>query len=311
MITRTACVGSGNIGRSWAMIFAAAGCEVALYDQDAEAPSRALAAIGPGLADLQTQGVIDDAEGALARIRIAASLEDALRDVEYVQESVVENLAVKQEIFRALDEAAPKAAVLASSVSSIPGSEFMEGLAGSARCVVAHPVNPPHLVPVVEIVPSPSTAEETLAACESFMTAIGQVPVRLSREITGYVLNRIQFALVKEALHLVQKGYVSAQGLDDIVKHGLGRRWAFMGPFETGHLNATEGLRAYFGNYEEAMNNMFDGLFTERPSIAPADIDAIASEIEQKTPSAAVPARQAWRDRRLAALSQHLRNEED
>jgi len=311
MFTRTACIGAGNIGRSWAMIFAAAGCKVALFDQDADAPARALAAIAPGLADLEAQGLIKDAKAALARIRIATTLEDALREVEYVQESVVENLAVKQEIFRALDAAAPPEAILASSVSSIPGSQYMEGLGGSARCVVAHPVNPPHLVPVVEIVPSTSTSEETLAACEKFMGDIGQVPVRLNREITGYVLNRIQFALVKEALHLVQQGYVSAQGLDDIVKHGLGRRWAFMGPFETGHLNATEGLRAYFGNYQDAMNNMFDELFTERPSIAPADIDDIATQIEQKTPADQVPARQAWRDRRLAALSRHLREQDD
>lgn len=303
---RIACIGAGNIGRAWAMIFARAGHEVVLYDTERSALDKAMAAIRAGLDDQSRLGLIESASGTLQRIRLEPDLDRALAGVHHVQENVYENLALKRRVFAELDRRAPKDAVIASSVSSIPVSQFMEGLAGSARCIGAHPVNPPHLVPLVEIVMSLSTAEETYARTAALMGAIGQVPVRLNREIHGYVLNRLQFAIINEALHLIERGYVSALDCDRIIKHGLGRRWAFMGLFETNHLNASGGIREYYTKFGPAIASMLNELFLTPHPIGAEMIERLAREIEAETPASEVPARQAWRDRQLAALARHL-----
>lgn len=303
---KIACVGAGNIGRAWAMIFARAGHDVALHDADPSALDKAMAAIRVGLDDQAKLGLIGNVADVVRRIRPEPNLDRALADVCHVQENVYEDLALKRRVFAELDQRATRDAVIASSVSSIPVSQFMEGLAGSARCIGAHPVNPPHLVPLVEIVMSPSTSEETYARTAALMEAIGQVPVRLNREIVGYVLNRLQFAIINEALHLVERGYVSAVDCDKIVKHGLGRRWAFMGLFETNHLNASGGIREYYTKFGPTIASMLNELFTTPHPIGPEMIETLAREIEAETPAAQVPARQAWRDRQLAALGRHL-----
>jgi 3-hydroxyacyl-CoA dehydrogenase len=306
MTDKIACIGAGNIGRAWAMIFARGGHEVALYDEKPDALDAAMAAIRGGLADEARLGLIDDAKAVLARIRPALVLKEALAGASHVQENVYEDLAIKKTVFETLDRLAPKDVVIASSVSSIPVSQFMEGLPGSARCIGAHPVNPPHLVPLVEIIMSPSTAEETYERTAGLMEAIGQVPVRLNREILGYVLNRLQFAIINEALHLVDQGYVSAIDCDKIVKHGLGRRWAFMGLFETNHLNATGGIRDYYTKFGPTIRGMLKALHLAPHPAGPDLVAKLAAEIEQQTPVDQVPARQAWRDRQLAGLARHL-----
>ncbi len=300
------CVGAGNIGRAWAMIFARAGHEVALYDTDRAALDKAMAAIRAGLDDQAKLGLIESADAVLPRITPEPDLGRALAGARHVQENVYEDLALKRAIFAELDRRAPADAVIASSVSSIPVSQFMENLTGSRRCIGAHPVNPPHLVPLVEIVMSPSTSEETYARTAALMESIGQVPVRLNREIFGYVLNRLQFAIINEALHLVERGYVSAVDCDKIVKHGLGRRWAFMGLFETNHLNATGGIREYYTKFGPTITGMLKELFLTPHAVGPSMIERLAREVEAETPAVDVPERQAWRDRQLAALGRHL-----
>jgi 3-hydroxyacyl-CoA dehydrogenase len=302
----TACIGAGNIGRAWAMMFACAGHEVRLYDEKPEAVERALALIGTLLEDQQRIGLIEDAGAALARIRPAASLEAAVAGAGYVQECVPEELELKRRIFATLDRLAPEDAILASSVSSIPVSAFMENLAGSRRCIGAHPVNPPHLLPVVELVLSPSTSAATFERTAAFLRGLGQVPVRINKEIFGYVLNRLQFALVNEALHLIERGYISAGDVDNIMKYGLGRRWALLGVFEAGHLNADGGLRDYYGKFGALIRTLMSELHLAPNALSPALVERIAGPLEQQTPIEQVPARQAWRDRHLAALKLHL-----
>ncbi len=128
--------------------------------------------------------------------------------------------------------------MLASSTSAIPASRFTEGLAGRARCLVAHPVNPPHLVPIVELCGAPWTAPATIARAERVFASVGQVPIVVRRELDGFVLNRLQGALLSEAMRLVGEGYVSADDLDKTVRDGLGLRWSFLGPMATIELNA-------------------------------------------------------------------------
>ena len=287
-------------------IFARAGHDVALYDSAPGAVTAALPAIESTLASMAAADLVDYIKVVMARIRPCETLEDALDRVDYIQESVIEEVEVKRTVFRMLDDTAPPDAVIASSVSSIPSSEFMANLKGGTRCIVAHPVNPPHLIPVVEVMLGPSTSEETFDSCCALLSGVGQVPVRLNKEIFGYVLNRLQFALINEALHLVDGGYVSAEDVDKIVKYGLGRRWAFMGPFETNHLNATGGIEEYYSKFQGAIGGIMKELFLEPHSLSPELISRLAEEMERNAPVEDVPARQEWRDRQLMALTGHF-----
>lgn len=306
MSKKIACIGVGNLGRAWAAIFARAGHQVALYDSAPGALDAALPAIKRTLQSMAEAELVEDVETIMVRVRVCETLADALQGVDHVQESVIEDVDVKRAVFLELDREAPPGAVIASSVSSIPPSEFMANLEGGARCIVAHPVNPPHLIPVVEVMLGPLTSEETYESCCALLQGVGQVPVRLNKEIFGYVLNRLQFALINEALHLVDGGYVSAEDTDKIIKYGLGRRWAFMGPFEVNHLNATGGIEEYYTKFQGAIGGTIEQLFLEPHSLNPELISRLADEMAQTTPVADVPARQEWRDRQLMALTRHF-----
>lgn len=294
-----ACIGTGTVGRSWAIVFARAGHEVVLWDAQADAMTGARARIADALA------AIPDSEAVLARIRCAAGLAEAVASAVHVQESVSERLDVKRALFAQLDALAPADAVIASSTSAIPASLFMVGLAGSARCLVAHPVNPPHLIPLVELCPSPDTAADAIARTEALMIAVGQKPIRLSREIEGFVLNRLQWALMAEAMHLVGEGYCAPQDIDRAMTDGLALRWALIGPLAVGHLNAAEGLSGYFTGLQEAIERVQASLRTDyRPSaetIARCH-DALAAQL----PVADMAAHQARRDDGILALRSFL-----
>ena len=173
MSKKIAYFGVGNLGRAWAAIFARAGHDVALYDSAPSAVTAALLAIESTLASMAAADLVDDIKVVMARIRPCETLEDALDGVDYIQESVIEEVEVKRTVFRMLDDTAPPDAVIASSVSSIPPSEFMANLKGGARCIVAHPVNPPHLIPVVEVMLGPSTSEETFDSCCALLNGVG------------------------------------------------------------------------------------------------------------------------------------------
>src|SRR3954447_18781212 len=226
-----AIVGAGLIGRSWAAVFARAGWRVRLTDPIAAALAAAPSLVRQALDDLAAHGLVDDPAAAAARVAPAASLSEAVADADLVQENGPETLDAKRAIFADLDRHAPPAAVLASSTSFIPASAFSEELPGRARCLVGHPVNPPHLVPVVELCGAPWTAPETIARARELYADAGQSPITVNREIFGFVLNRLQGALLAEAFRLVGEGVVSPQDLDVTLKDGLGLRWSFMGPF--------------------------------------------------------------------------------
>ncbi|HYB58424.1 MAG TPA: 3-hydroxyacyl-CoA dehydrogenase, partial [Alphaproteobacteria bacterium] len=232
-------VGCGLIGRAWAIVFARGGAVVAMFDPDPKAMAAAPGAIRAGLEALADEGLLEEMPAAVfARIDLAKSLAQAVAEADYVQENAVETLEAKRQIFAELDRLAAPQAILASSTSSIPGSLFTETLAGRARCLVAHPVNPPHLVPLVELVPTRFSDPQIVRRAKELLEEVGQVPIVLDREIEGFVLNRLQAALLNEAFRLVEDGYVSTEDIDKTVKKGLGLRWSFMGPFETIDLNA-------------------------------------------------------------------------
>lgn len=192
--------------------------------------------------------------------------------------------------------------MIASSSSALLPSAFTAGLAGAARCLVAHPVNPPHLIPLVELVPAPWTAEETLARTEALMREIGQSPVRLEREVDGFLLNRIQAAVLDEAFRLVDAGLASADAVDACLRDGLAMRWVFMGPFETIDLNAPEGVRDYVARYQPMFRRLTDTMRESADWSGPV-LDRIEADRRARLPQEALRARQMWRDRRLMALA--------
>jgi len=310
MAPAAAMVGAGLIGRSWAMVFARAGWRVRLYDSVAAQLVSAREHIERGLAEQQAYGLADDAPAASARIDYVADLDQALKDVDWVQENAPEVLDVKRALYPRIDRAAPLQAIIASSTSAIPASQFTEHLAGRARCLVAHPVNPPHLVPVVELCGAPWTDAATVERARAVMTAIGQVPITVKRELDGFILNRLQGALLSEALRLVGEGYVSPEDLDKTVQDGLGLRWSFIGPFATIELNAPGGVADYCARYA----GFYRSLAEKPPSTAvwdTANVQNVTSQIESPADASARDMRMRWRDARLLALRQHKRNEPD
>ena len=260
-----AVIGTGVIGRSWIRVFARAGLETRIWDAE---PAQIEAAWAWLKADLKRsrrehglrKRVIREEREHVTRCE---TLEQALEGVFWVQESGPENLDAKRALYADLDRLAPPKAVLASSTSTLDMTKITEGLAGASRCVIAHPVNPPHVVPVVEVLGGAHTDPLVVRKSVRFMERVGQVPVLLRKYVPGFLLNRMQAALVREALHLVKEGVTTPEGVDAVVRDGLGLRWALLGPFGVANTNADGGLREYFTRYGPSYEMLSKDLTSE------------------------------------------------
>ena len=299
-----AIVGVGLIGRAWAAIFARAGWQVRLTDPHAETLAAAPGLIRDELHALARHSLADDPDGAASLVSAAASLAEAVKDVEFVQENGPENIDQKIRIFAELDRLAPRDALLVSSTSAIVASRFTENLAGRARCLVGHPVNPPHLVPLVELCGAPWTAPEAIDRARKIYREIGQVPVTVNREINGFVLNRLQGALLAEAFRLVGEGFISAEDLDHTMKDGLGLRWSLLGPFETIELNAPGGIPDYCARYTGFYKELAASAAGPEVYQSPNADRVIAAWPHQPSPQR-IAALTLARNERLAALAAH------
>jgi 3-hydroxyacyl-CoA dehydrogenase len=294
-----AIVGAGLIGRSWSVVFARSGWSVHLMDVNERCLSEAKACL-PGM--LASEG--GSAENPFARIRFTLSMAEAVSDAKLVQECGPENVEMKQSLFRELDSLASPETILASSSSAIAASRFTEGLRHRERCLVAHPLNPPHLAPLVEICGAPWTSPTIVAEARRIYDSVGQAPIVINREVEGFVLNRLQAALLTEALRLVEDGVVSARDLDKTVTEGLGLRWSFLGPLATIELNAPGGIPDYLARYGPTFRRI-------AADPAPPDVwdeHNTAKLVESWGPSPSleqIAARGAWRDQRLKALRDH------
>ena len=294
---RVTIAGAGLIGRGWAAAFARSGWEVTLWDVAPEVLPRAEAAVRVTLADMAAAGLAVTGD----EVRCERDLARALEQADYVQENVPEDRAAKAQVFALLDAHAPTEARIGSSTSTFPGSWFLSDLPGRHRCMVAHPANPPHLMPVVELVPSPWHAAADVAPFVGILSSIGQVPVVLGREIEGFVMNRLQAAVVNEAVALVAAGVIDPEGLDRVMKHSLGLRWALMGPFETMDLNAPAGFLDYATRYGPLYQAMGRQL-----SVADdwdqGTLERIEAARRLAVPQGQVSERMGWRDRALMRL---------
>jgi 3-hydroxyacyl-CoA dehydrogenase len=300
---RIAVVGAGVVGSSWSLVFARAGFEVAVWDVQPASAVQAREFVRSALADLAAAGVApaEPADTIAARVKPTERLEDALDGVDYVQESAPERVETKIELYKSLDRMARRETILASSTSGLPASAFTTGLIHRERCLVVHPINPPHLIPLVEIVPAPWTDPEVVDRSSALMREAGQSPIRLSREINGFVVNRLQGAVLAEAFRLVEDGIVDADEVDRAVSEGLGLRWCFMGPFETIDLNAKTGIAEYCRNLGPMYHQLALELADPR-TWSPALVKKIEDELRERTAAEAIPSRQRWRDKYLAML---------
>lgn len=305
-IERVAIVGAGLVGCSWAVVFAAGGAQVRVFDEREAAREDVTHRVGQTLTDMHAAGLTGEPAPILARVAVCSTLEEALEGADYVQESVFEREDVKAKVCAEIGNLIAAPTVVGSSSSGIPASRFTEKATNRERFLIAHPVNPPHLIPVVELVPAPWTAPEIVPWLAGEMQRFGQSPVKVDREVQGFILNRLQGALLNEAWALYEEGYASLADIDATVSQGLGLRWAFMGPFETIDLNAPGGI----ADYAERLAPLYFDIAKSRTAPRGWSSELIARAAEERRaalPASSLTERGQWRDRRLMQLVAHLR----
>lgn len=310
-IDTIAVIGAGSIGIAWGIVFACAGLRVRFYEMDEAMRDAALPATEAKLHELSGSGGLEEGiDAVLERMSVWDSLEAALVGADFVQECVVEDVSVKRALFAELDRLTDTRVVLASSTSTIMTSHFAEELPGRDRCLVVHPANPPYFLRVAEIVPAEFTSVSAIATARDLLERVDIAPILLDREIEGFVFNRLQGALLREAYCLVRDGIISPTDLDTLVREGLGRRWSLMGPFTTSELNTRGGLR----RHGEVLGPVYARIGIERAAEnpwTPDNIDRVAREIEQNLPHESWDENVRERDRammRMASLLKQFEN---
>ena len=302
MTSTVAVVGAGTIGLSWAALFSAKGLDVRVHDPRpdvgdlVEAAARELAPVlGDDLMD---------------RITVVPDVQAAVRGADVVQETGPERLELKQDLFVQFEEGAPHDALLLSSTSGLMPSDMGARMREPGRVVVGHPFNPPHVVPLVEVVPGAQTPPELAERAAGFYRSLGKVPVVLRKEIGGFVANRLQSAIFRESVHLVLSGVVAPEELDQVVTESVGVRWATAGPFESYHLGGgPAGIRHLLEHLGPGMVRRWKDL--GQPELTPEVVELISTATEQRFADRDYATRTAERDRvQLAVLEARRRARE-
>lgn len=302
-----AIVGAGSIGVAWAVVFARAGHAVGVHDPDAGRRAAVPGELAARLAQLDAHGLLDEpADEVAGRVRVCARLAGAVTGAVHVQECVPEDLALKRAVFAEVEAAAGDGAVLASSSSAITASRCFAELRTRERALVVHPANPPHLLPVVEVVPAPFTDPGIVAATLARLRAAGMSPVHVRAEVEGFVFNRLQGALLREAYCLVRDGVADVDDVDRVVREGLGRRWAVVGPFETADLNTRGGIAEHAARLGPAYARMGAERGQDDPWTAEL-VATVTAERRARLPLSGWDDRVAWRDEALATLERARR----
>jgi len=252
-INKIACVGAGLIGQGWASLFSSQGFEVILQDVSESILGESIRGIRSNLMFLEANNLLRQGrtDTVLGRIKTCTQIHDAVCHADYVQESVPDSYEIKKQVFKEMDGAAPDHAILASSSSGLLMTEIQKSTKRPQRCVLVHPVLPVHLIPVVEIVGGEQTSRETVMATYGFMKELRKTPVLLKREVPGYIVNRLQAALLREAISLVDKDVASAEDVDKAFCMGIGLRDPIIGPFLRIHL-AGKGVEGFIKNYSQS-----------------------------------------------------------
>lgn len=296
-------IGSGSIGIGWAIVFARAGYKVKVFDVEESALRNFEIQVKNRLELLDENKLLDDSpKKIISRIQTTLDLAEAVAGANYVQECGPEKLELKRELFTKLAALTNPDVILASSSSALRTSEFASGIATNARCLVVHPGNPPYLISVAEVVPADFTSNESVEVCKKLLTKVGIIPIQVNNEPQGFVFNRLQGAILREAYCLVRDGVISPTDLDLIVTEGLGKRWSIVGPFATSALNVRGGIKAHVAR----MGKSYFEMGKERGQNDPWDqelVDRVAADIENKLPDAQWEKNTEKRDLALMKLS--------
>jgi carnitine 3-dehydrogenase len=301
-IDRVAVVGAGTIGASWTTLFLAHGLEVAVYDPAPEVERRVRGFVAGAWPSMTRLGLAEGADPE--RVRFHSDPAAAVDGVPIVQESGPENLAAKQALLARLEQGLERDAIVASSTSGLLPSDLQAGRSGPERYLVAHPFNPPHLMPLVELVGGRATDPAAIERAAAFYRAVGKRPITIRREVLGHVANRMQVALYREAIHLALEGVASIEDIDAAIAYGPGLRWAIMGPHMLHHLAGGEGgLRHLLEHIGPGIETWWNDL--GRPDLTPQVIDRLVETFEagERRPIRTIAAE---RDALLLALLESL-----
>ncbi len=288
-VNSIAIIGTGVIGSSWAAFYAVKGIDVKMFDVDADLCLKGHRQAVDTIRLLEAQGIVsgDKVEASISRIETAGGLEQAVENVQLVQESVAENYEVKKQVFKALDAHTAANVILASSSSGLLMTEIQQVTRYPGRCLIAHPFNPPHLIPLVELVPGDGTDEQTISTMKRFYEELGKVPVVLKKPVPGHIANRLAMALWREAVDLVVQGIASVEDVDKAVSAGPGLRWAVMGPHMIYNLGGGEGGMDHFiDHFGPAVKTWWESMATWTtlpPETKPLLIDGLKAEMGDRT----------------------------
>ncbi len=301
-VERVAVLGAGTIGASWAAQFLAAGLEVAVYDPAPDTENFVRGFVDRAWPALERLGLAAGADQR--RIAFCAEPAEAAGVAQFVQESVPENLGAKRALYEQMEAGLAPDAVVASSTSGLMPGELQAGRAGPERYVVGHPFNPPHLIPLVEVVGGKATDPQVVRWAAGFYRAIGKHPITVKKEVPGHVANRMQVALYREAIHLVLKGVASIEDVDAAIAYGPGLRWAIMGPHMQHHLAGGDGgIRHHLEHIGPGMQRWWNDLGA--PRVTQDVIDRIVDAFELTTPRP-IETLAAERDALLVSLLETL-----
>ena len=300
--TTVAIIGAGSIGVSFAIVFASSGFQVRVFDPSPdrrtavslELKSKVTCLVGSGLYNEQTEAI-------LARVSIFDSLGEAITGADLIQECGPERIELKRQIFSELANVADPNTVLASSSSAITASKINAGLSNARQILIAHPANPPHLLPLIEIVPSALTSSAIIQSAHGIYISAGMSPITVKKEVEGFIFNRLQGAILREAYALVRDRVADVEDIDSVVREGLGKRWSFMGPFETVDLNTRGGIRSH----AEKLGPAYARMGAERGQYDPWTSDLVAEvERQRRTvlPIEKWEDRVQWRDEQLLRI---------
>ncbi len=297
-----AIVGGGTIGASWAALFAAAGMAVRIYDPAEGAAQSVRAYVERAWPSLERLGL---AKSSRQELRFFAHPEEAVEGVGFVQESVPERLEIKHAIYRQIEPALDPQTIVATSASGLLLQDMQEGWSDPGRLILGHPFNPPHLIPLVELLGNARTADGVLDRAETFYAACGKVTIRVQKEVPGHVANRLQAALWREAIHLVVEGVASVEDVDKAVSAGPGLRWSVMGPhllFALG--SGGSGLETFCKRYRASFHTWWDSL--GQPLLDQRVRETLASGVKDEEAGRTFEGLSAERDEKLIAVMQAL-----
>jgi carnitine 3-dehydrogenase len=297
-------IGTGVIGSSWAAFYSSIGMEVKMYDLDDQCRRKGLERAINFIEGINTGGLISDREreDALSKLKTTKTIEEAAKNVDIIQESVAENYHVKHAVFKIVDSESEPETIILSSSSGLLMTEIQKAAHRPERCLIAHPFNPPHLVPLVELVPGEKTDGKILLRVKEFFEAVGKTPVILKKEVPGHIANRLSAALWREAVDIVLKGVADVEEVDKALRAGPGLRWALMGPHLTYHLGGGEGGIKHFIDhlgpaFETWLNDM--AVWTKFPPESREILsEGVEKEIEGKSQSELAE----WRDQKLIEI---------